>query len=64
MSRLLLLEELHLALLAPEGLAEGEYEALCRVLASPDFRSALRAAVLQVVAERPELSLLRVYLTR
>jgi hypothetical protein len=56
MSRLVLRDEFHLSIQVACDLPEVQVEALRRILASGEFRSALRAAVTQVVAARPELS--------
>jgi hypothetical protein len=64
MSRLLLLEEFHLSFLMVEDMPEDQVEAVRRILNSPNVRSALRTAILQVITARPELAELRVRLSR
>jgi hypothetical protein len=64
MSRLFLLEEFHLTLLADQTLLDARRDAIRQVLSTPEFRIALQRALLQVLRSWPELAEVRARIRR
>ena len=64
MPKRIVMEEFHLTVRAPRGLANSEYDAICKTLASRLFQTRLRRAVRKVVGEHPELAQVKVELSR
>jgi hypothetical protein len=55
MPKTVLLDEIHVTVLAPRGLKEKDYEAMSRTLRGRSFLGALRRSVRGVVGEYPAL---------
>ena len=64
MPRLILLDEFHLTVRAPQRLPESEYEAMRRVLDDPRFQAELARAARDVFRRHPALRRARVTLSR
>jgi len=64
MPRLIVMDELHVTLLAPRRLSVPEQDAVTRALNDPSFTAGLRRAVRRLMRRRPELSPVRVRVTR
>jgi hypothetical protein len=64
MAKWILIDELHVSVRAPQGLAEAEYEAMSRALNRRRFRAGVRAAVRNVVRRYAALRKVRVVLSR
>jgi hypothetical protein len=64
MAKALLLDEFHLSVLAPRGLPEADYQAICRILATARFRAELRRALRAVWRAYPSLGPTRVRISR
>jgi hypothetical protein len=60
MSDYVLLDEYHLSIRVPTDLDHDVCEAICRILESRRFRTALRRAVSEVIRQCPELAPVRV----
>jgi hypothetical protein len=64
MARNVLMDEFHVAFLAPRRLSSAEYDAVRQTLDEPYFRALLKRAVKNVAARFPSLSKVRVRLSR
>jgi hypothetical protein len=64
MPRTILLDELHLSVVAPCGLRKAEFAAIVRTLRSARFKSGLRQAVRGFVARHPSLRRARFTIAR
>ena len=64
MAKALLIDELHIMARAPRGLPEAEYVAIRRALYGNDFQIGLRRAVRDVFRRHPDLSKVRVTVSR
>ena len=64
MPKLLLLEEFHLSLRVPAGMADAECDIVRRVISSRAFRQRLLKALKRQVERHPALSNIRVAVTR
>jgi hypothetical protein len=64
MAKALLLDEFHLSVLAPRGLPEADYQAICRTLATARFHAELRRALRAVWRAHPSLGPTRVRISR
>jgi hypothetical protein len=64
MGKGVVLEEFHLTVLAPRGLPESEYDAICRALADPAFESRLRRAVRRAFRREGGLAKTKVRVSR
>lgn len=60
---MILMDQLHLALLVPRGLPKKEYTPIRRVLRSPAFHSKLHRAIRDVLRRYPSLRKVRTTLT-
>jgi hypothetical protein len=63
-AKLLVVDEFHLTVSAPHGLADSEYVALCRTLDDGHFQAALRRAVRIVCLQYADLAKARIRLSR
>ena len=63
-ARLLLMDEFHVTARAPRGLSDTEYDAIRQTLDDEQFQSGLRRAVRAVFRQYPQLSKVRVRVTR
>jgi hypothetical protein len=64
MSRLVILDEIHLTLLVPSGLPDVETQVMWQAIIDPNFDADLRRAVRRLVRRRPVLKRLRVRVSR
>ena len=64
MAKRVLMDEFHVTVFAPRGLAAGEYDAIRRTLDDVRFQGVLRRAVCRVVRRFPALHKVRVALSR
>lgn len=64
MPKTVVIDELHLTVRVPADLPEADAEAVRRTLAGAEFMARLRRAVRLVVRASPELTRVRVTLTR
>jgi len=58
------MEEFHLTIFVPSGLASPVYDAIRQTLVSPLFRTRLRRAVQNAFGRHPELTPVKVKLSR
>ena len=59
----ILIDELHVSIMAPRGLQPEEYDAISRIVGRAAFRVEVRRAVLAVVRRHPDLRQARVVVT-
>ena len=64
MGKAILMEEYHVSIFAPRGLSLAEYDAIHMILNAATFQLQLRRAIRSVVRRHPELSRVRVRLSR
>ena len=64
MTKTVLLDELHLTVLAPRGLPEPEYSAIRRTLTRARFHAALDRAIREVFSRYPALRRARLDISR
>lgn len=64
MAKTVIIDEIHLTARIPNDLPDDEAETIRRVLAGSDFMNRLRSAVRVVLRAFPDLSVVRVSLTR
>jgi hypothetical protein len=64
MAKGVIIDEIYLTIRVPNDLPDDRADAIRRVLAGDDFMSRLRRAVCAVVRAFPELSVVRLSLTR
>jgi hypothetical protein len=64
MGKGVVMEEFHLTVLAPRGLPESEYDAICRALADPAFEARLRRVVRRVFRRETPLVKVKVRVGR
>jgi hypothetical protein len=64
MAKYILLEELHLTVVAPRGLPPTEYEVIVQTVTSAPFMARLRYAVRRVFRREPLLNQAKVRLSR
>jgi hypothetical protein len=60
----ILIEEYHLTVYAPRGLAEAQYEAMRQALDEEQFQADLRRAVRRVARRHPPLDKVRLRVSR
>lgn len=61
---LVMIEEFHVTMRAPEKLPDKQYVTMRRVLNSRAFQRELRTAVLAIIKRRPQLAGVRVTISR
>jgi hypothetical protein len=64
MARAVKMDQFHLTIYVPQGLAPAEYDAIRRTLDDARFHAVLRRAVRKVVRAHPALAHVRVALSR
>jgi hypothetical protein len=64
MAKSVIIDEIHLTIRVPDDLPDDRADTIRRTLAGADFMSRLRRAVRAVIRAFPELSVVRVSLTR
>jgi hypothetical protein len=64
MPKTLLMDELHVTVSAPAGLAKARYQAIQRVLRSGQFHARLRQAVQDVLGRYPSLQATKPHISR
>ena len=64
MAKSILIEEFHLGVRAPRGLARSDYDSIDRTVNQPRFQARLRQALRAVFRRHPALRRVRVTLTR
>lgn len=64
MAKSILLDEIHLAVYAPDSLRAASYQAIRKVLDGASFRADLRRAVRDIIRRYPTLDKVRITISR
>jgi hypothetical protein len=63
-AKTIMIEEIHVTVLAPQGLRDAEYVAMRRTMNSRPFLAELRHAITDVLRGHPRLDSVRIQLSR